>query len=120
MSDKIFVYGTLMRGRVGHHLLGKCRFIGEGRALDVALYQVARWFPGAVVKRGYQVLGELYEVEKDTLTMLDEYEGDLFRRQLLKIKLNDSNLLEAWVYLWLGDVDEAGFIPLERQPWQGD
>jgi len=122
MSELIFVYGTLMRGRSNHSVIAGSRFLGPARAKGLALYQVSKSFPGAVRENGGEVIGEVYEVGKNKLRDLDLFEGEgyLYRREKVKVLLKNENgkEIEAWVYIWNGRVNPSTRIPLEAQPWR--
>ena len=78
MTDKIFVYGTLMAGFDRRKRAGidtRMRFVGRGW-IAAALYDLGI-FPAAVPAPDGRVAGELYEVVDDSsvLAKLDEIEG---------------------------------------------
>jgi len=115
----VFVYGTLMRGHYNHAFLSGSRFFGEGTAHGLALYNVTSAFPGAVRRDGCRVMGEVYEVDRETLAMLDRLEsnGCLYRREKFPVVLGSGDVVKAWTYLWLRGVNEETFVSADRQPW---
>jgi len=115
---KLFVYGTLLRGRPAHLLLEKSKFAGRAVARHLALYGVDEQFPGAVPETGSHVLGELYEVDGRTLAVLDDYEGEEFYRCPVEVDLESGEVCKAWVYLWAGRTGGARRVPLKEQPWK--
>lgn len=68
---RVFVYGTLKRGFHNHGLLETSEYIGEdaikGTLIDFGL-------PGLIPGSGI-VKGEVYDVNVETLTLLDRLEG---------------------------------------------
>lgn len=117
---KLFVYGTLLKGRPAHFLLKKCKFAGKAVARHLALYRVEEHFPGAVAEAGSKVRGELYEVKDRTLAVLDKYEGEEFCRCRVEVELEGGEVCEAWAYLWVGGTVGSKRISLKEQPWQSN
>ena len=115
---KVFVYGTLMRGRAHHGLLREARF--EGRAVldDYALYRIAS-FPGIAPCAGCRVRGEVYGINGRMLRALDnlECEGSMFLRREVVVWLDDGSAEMAYAYEWNGAVRDEDFIPYCDQPW---
>lgn len=121
MSELVFVYGTLMRGRSNHHVLKGAHFLGPAKAKGLALYRVTRSFPGVVHENGGEVIGEVYEIGKNLLKEIDLFEGQgyLYRREKVKIALEENRReANAWVYMWLGKPDPSTRVPIEAQPWR--
>ena len=78
MRTTLFIYGTLKRGQINHHLIAEEQFIREARTqADYRLFNLG-WYPGmvAVPEGGVSVHGELWEVSDACRTQLDTYEGD--------------------------------------------
>lgn len=71
---KLFVYGTLLKGLERESVLSESRYLGtvviQARMYDLGSY------PGIIDGEG-QVIGEIYEIDQDTLNKLDEVEGYL-------------------------------------------
>lgn len=107
MSERLFVYGTLMRGLVAHDKMapGRCRYVGDGtisgRLYDLGPYPVLRADEPGTVR------GELYEIVDDSLLCeLDEYEGyhgrhDTCRYTRCVVPVeSEGKTIEAWVYAY--------------------
>jgi gamma-glutamylaminecyclotransferase len=97
----LFVYGTLMRGGVRHHLLADQRFLGEARTLPLyALFDLGA-YPGMVRRAadGRAVAGELYEVAVGLIPRLDSAEGapTLFRLEPVAVDGCDG-AVSAYLY----------------------
>lgn len=80
--ERLFVYGTLMRGQANAHHLRGVPLLGAART--VAAYSLVWWqgYPGLRAGGGTGVKGELYRAGSQLLAALDEFEGHpmLFRR----------------------------------------
>lgn len=99
-SIRIFVYGTLMKGEGAHHLLSSAKCLGTYCLSNYALYDLGS-FPGIRPYRDYQILGEVYEVSRETLEQLDRYEseGSLYDRKRVSVYYDDETLeVDTYVY----------------------
>jgi gamma-glutamylcyclotransferase (GGCT)/AIG2-like uncharacterized protein YtfP len=112
-SDRLFVYGTLMRGfdhPMAKLLLRASDFVGEARCQG-RLYLV-KHYPGLVasVDGGDLVFGELYRLHQPEALLgeFDIYEacGEGFAepteyvRRMLAVTTDDGVVSEAWSYLY--------------------
>jgi gamma-glutamylcyclotransferase (GGCT)/AIG2-like uncharacterized protein YtfP len=112
-SDRLFVYGTLMRGfdhPMAKLLSRSADFIGEARCRG-RLYRV-KHYPGLVLSDDASevVFGELYQLRQpiELLREFDMYEacGEGFAepteylRQMLSVTLGDGAVSEAWTYVY--------------------
>jgi gamma-glutamylcyclotransferase (GGCT)/AIG2-like uncharacterized protein YtfP len=112
-SDRLFVYGTLMRDfdhPMAKLLSRSADFLGEARCRGV-LYLV-KHYPGMVLSDdpGDAVFGELYRLRlpKELLHEFDIYEacGEGFAqpaeyiRQMLPVTSGDGAVTEAWTYIY--------------------
>lgn len=76
---KVFVYGTLLEGEGNHPLIAKHINTKMDAIIPGKLYHLGG-FPGVrdaggITDRNSFVLGEVYEVDDDTLAALDRLEG---------------------------------------------
>lgn len=97
-----------------HHVLAAhAAFIGPG-TFRGKLYNLGR-YPGVVASTEASdcVVGEVYALrqEKDTLELLDAYEGDLFRREHVSMTLAGGDQINAWIYLYVGPTEGQPVIP---------
>src|ERR1700752_887399 len=112
ISDRLFVYGTLMRGYVhpmARLLSANADFLGEASCCG-RLYMV-KHYPGLTLSHDANetVHGELYRLRapEDLLREFDMYEacGEGFAeptqyvRQMLQVVLEDGSESETWTYL---------------------
>ena len=126
-SDRLFVYGTLMRGYVhpmARLLSANADFLGEA-SCQGRLYQV-KHYPGLVLSDQASdiVLGELYRLRAvdDLLREFDMYEacGEGFPeptqyvRRMLAVMLADGTTREAWTYIYNWPVAELARIESGR------
>jgi gamma-glutamylcyclotransferase (GGCT)/AIG2-like uncharacterized protein YtfP len=113
ISDRLFVYGTLMRGfdhPMAKLLSKSADFIGEAKCRG-RLYRI-KHYPGLVLSEDPSevVFGEVYRLRaRDALLReFDMYEacGEGFAepteyvRKMLKVTLDDGSESEAWTYLY--------------------
>ena len=93
----LFVYGTLMRGRSGHDQMKGARFLGEVRtAPQYNLKVLDDGTATGLVEGEKAVPGELYQVSYSQLEALDDWELDVYRREM--IRLEDGRLADAFVF----------------------
>ena len=126
-SDRLFVYGTLMRGYVhpmARLLSTNADFLGEASCRG-RLYMV-KHYPGLVLsdEAADIVHGELYRLrEVDALLReLDMYEacGEGFPqptqyvRKMFSVTLEDGTASEAWTYIYNWPVDRLTRIASGR------
>jgi gamma-glutamylcyclotransferase (GGCT)/AIG2-like uncharacterized protein YtfP len=112
-SDRLFVYGTLMRGLdhpMAQLLSRSADFIGEARCQG-RLYRV-KHYPALVLSDDPAdvVFGELYRLRApdELLREFDMYEacGEGFAepteyiRQMLPVRLDNRGVDEAWTYIY--------------------
>jgi gamma-glutamylcyclotransferase (GGCT)/AIG2-like uncharacterized protein YtfP len=113
ISDRLFVYGTLMRGfdhPMAKLLSKSADFIGEARCQG-RLYRI-KHYPGLVESDDPSevVFGEVYRLRaRDALLReFDLYEacGEGFAepteyvRKMLKVTLDDGSSSDAWTYVY--------------------
>jgi len=127
MLDRLFVYGTLMRGfdhPMSHLLSRSAAFAGAAQCRG-RLYRV-KHYPGMVLSDQADdiVHGELYRMHVPPVLLpeLDEYEGcgpgfaqpTAYLRQLLPITLADGTVSDAWTYVYNWPVVETTRIASGR------
>ena len=113
ISDRLFVYGTLMRGfdhPMAKLLSRSADFLGEAKCCG-RLYLI-KHYPGLVLSDDANdiVFGELYRLRArdELLGEFDMYEacGPGFKapteylRQMLNVTLDDGSASEAWTYIY--------------------
>ncbi len=84
----LFAYGTLKRGHYNHELLRSARYVAEVTTKHpYPMVQFDEPFPYLLDREGEgrRVRGELYQIDMDTLKMLDILEGcpeHYYRREI--------------------------------------
>jgi gamma-glutamylcyclotransferase (GGCT)/AIG2-like uncharacterized protein YtfP len=116
--ELVFVYGTLRRGGSNHFRMDGAEFVGVGRIVG-RMYRID-WYPGLVLdESGDDILGEVYSVDLEMLGNLDSFEnvsaddpeGSEYRRVKTNVSLPTAETLSAWVWEWLGAMDESQRLP---------
>jgi gamma-glutamylcyclotransferase (GGCT)/AIG2-like uncharacterized protein YtfP len=108
LIDLVFVYGTLRKGEVNHHLLSDADYCGlhltrpRYRMLHLGTY------PGVVAGGSTAIEGEIYRVGTKGLVKLDRLEAypRLYTRNLIP-----TDWGRAWIYLYRGSRDCRSLIP---------
>ena len=126
-SDRLFVYGTLMRGfdhPMAQLLSRSADFLGE--ATCRGRLHLVKHYPGLVLSddAGDVVFGELFRLRRpaELLAEVDMYEacGEGFAepteyiRRMLPVTLGDGAASEAWTYLYNWPVSELPRIASGR------
>lgn len=110
----VFVYGTLRRGGSNHFRMAGAEWI-TGGTVRGHLYRID-WYPGLVLdEAGDEIHGEVYSVGPDQMSDLDVFEGlsageiqgSEYRRVQAIVMPQNSQPLTAWVWEWLGIVQES-------------
>lgn len=99
MPHLVFVYGTLLRGEVNHHLLAGAQCLGPHRTAPCyTLFRLGA-YPGLAVGGNTAIVGEVYRVDAARLRTLDRLEDypRLYDRVLIPTPYG-----RAWVYLFRG------------------
>ena len=108
MHHRVFVYGTLLRGEVNHHLLRGARFLGAHRTAPCFTLFLLGAYPGAVRAGGTALAGEVYRLGTSALARLDQLEEypSLYARRSLPTPYG-----RAWVYLYRGRLRDRAVLP---------
>jgi gamma-glutamylcyclotransferase (GGCT)/AIG2-like uncharacterized protein YtfP len=111
----VFVYGTLLKGMMRSSVLNTSHYLGPG-IICADLYNLGS-YPGIKDGDGI-VVGEVYEVNKQTLNQLDEIEGyhplyhqeSLFVRQDYEVAMMNGNEVDCYVYSYNDRVNKRDRI----------
>jgi len=113
----LFVYGTLINKKI---MLKAAGCLPDSR--PAILYGFKRMcikgadYPGIVPAKSSAVNGLLYQnIPPFAWKRLDEYEGRIYKRQLVEVELDRSCFVEAYVYV----VKREFYYLLEDKPWKG-
>lgn len=105
--DRVFVYGTLMRGGRLHGEMKKigAEFLGRGW-IPAALFKIhGEWYPGAIPDERARTSGEIYRLPDLDISLkrLDEIETvaseGLFERKAVEVQ-SGSRKFRAWTYFY--------------------
>lgn len=119
---RVFVYGTLKRGYRNHRFLKAATFVGEAhtltsyRMLDGRFPVLRDAGPGCM-----QISGEVYDVDEETLSALDDLEGiasGMYDRVEIGVILKDQpngRGCRAFVYIGCGNYWDKK----EQMPYSG-
>jgi len=94
---RVFVYGTLRRGFGNHRLLAGARFLGEARTARAYRMVSLGGCPGMLAGTS-RVVGEVYEVDDETLLRLDRLEGHPYMYRREPVRLHGFAKVEAYIY----------------------
>jgi gamma-glutamylcyclotransferase (GGCT)/AIG2-like uncharacterized protein YtfP len=106
---KVFVYGSLKRGFDKHGMLEGSKYVGTTETVfpNFKMYPLLGSFPAVIPCNddGFAIVGELYEVNLQTLNALDKFAGDgvLYTRRLTSVYNQNGGFIEAWIYLMSED-----------------
>ena len=108
--DRLFVYGTLQPG-MGAWRLVEPFVTGDpvAASLPGTLHDTGRGYPALRPGDGPGVPGHLLRLERpeEALPVLDEYEGDEYRR--VRVALPDGRV--CWTYVWTAAVGDMPVLP---------
>ncbi len=97
---RVFVYGTLLKGEGNHRLLSGARLVGAARTRVEFTFHDLGGCPGLVRYSTLQpqaVVGELYDVDAETLASLDRLEGHPRFYRRTEIELEDGSKVQTYV-----------------------
>lgn len=75
MTTRIFVYGTLRSEQPNHHLLTRATLVGQAKTTPEFSMISCGGFPAIAKGGNTAIVGEIYDVDSQTLTRLDRLEG---------------------------------------------
>jgi gamma-glutamylcyclotransferase (GGCT)/AIG2-like uncharacterized protein YtfP/cation transport regulator ChaC len=121
MKNSVFVYGTLRKNEENHRLLSHAKHIAAQAWTKGKLFDTGFGYPAMSLNSEEWTYGELYEVDEDTLSQLDQLEGfhvnqqsNLYDRITQQV-LTDQGPYQAYVY-----VAGALLSDLEKEINSGD
>lgn len=104
----VFVYGTLRRGEVNHHLLIDAEYVGGHVTPPIYKMLNLGTYPGVVAGGSSFVVGDIYRVNQVQFNKLDRLENypSLYTRKLISTESE-----KAWIYLYGGKRENRPVIP---------
>ncbi len=99
-GNRIFVYGTLMRGERANELLKVAVYAGEGILKNYGCYDLGT-YPAVVEEAGKSTVGEIWYVDDETLEKVEHYEGDgtLYTCKEVKIEVEEGEI-DCYAYVY--------------------
>jgi gamma-glutamylcyclotransferase (GGCT)/AIG2-like uncharacterized protein YtfP len=116
MTTSLFSYGTLEIPEVMAAVTGRT-FASTGAVLpDHARFLLhGETYPGIVHSYRAEVTGVLYRgIDRDSLTLLDLFEGEFYRRKTVLVTTQSQQQVAAEAYL----VPLSHEMLLSQQPWE--
>lgn len=123
-TDYVAVYGSLRRGQITDHKMGRMEFVGSG-TIDASLFALG-WYPGVKLGSGETTVVDVFKLPEDhnlreaILYDLDGYEGyrekdplnSLFVRKVVLVESGDfeDEPLLCYVYEYNYPVNRAPHI----------
>ena len=106
MNQRLFVYGTLAPGEPNEHILKKISGRWEKASVKGRLYPLG-WgadygYPAMVLDESAEpIAGLIFSSDElnDFWPVLDEFEGDDYRRVITAFRLEDGSMVDAFVYV---------------------
>ena len=97
VSHIVFVYGTLMKGELHHTSIAHARFVRAAETLpEYDLVQID-YYPAMLEGGQCRIMGELYEIDDETLKRLDELEEVPHYYERRTIELADGTAAQTYV-----------------------
>ena len=96
----VFVYGTLRSGHSNHHLLQGAHNYGSGNTFEnYSMYLISGYPYVTSFEPRYPIIGELFEIDSATLSVLDRMEGHprYYERRKIQVIVGESQYT-AWMY----------------------
>lgn len=112
---RVFVYGSLLSGLANHRMIGRPTtvFLGEGRTLNGGWSMMdMTHYPALFVDLdGPSVVGEVYEVDDETMSHLDRLEGypGFYDRMEVMVTTEGGDHI-CWVY-FLDNAEDLPRVP---------
>jgi len=121
MTHRVFVYGTLLSGFENHDMvLGHEATLVATTTTANAHYRMVDvgYFPGVYLDGDSVVFGEVYDVDDETMGMLDALEG--FPRLYSRAQVQLENGMLAWMYIYnygrpgMREIDDGDYRAYRR------
>jgi gamma-glutamylcyclotransferase (GGCT)/AIG2-like uncharacterized protein YtfP len=116
MTTSLFSYGTLEIPEVMMAVTGRVLASTSAVLPDHARFLLhGETYPGVIHSYRAEVKGVLYQgVDRDSLALLDLFEGDFYRRQTVRVTTATQRHVTAEAYLVASDHE----LLLSQQPWE--
>jgi gamma-glutamylcyclotransferase (GGCT)/AIG2-like uncharacterized protein YtfP len=114
----LFAHGTFRKGGRNNNLIESAISLGHAvTEQDYALYTI-KGKPVVTKLPQTKIKGEVYAVSDEALTLVDRLEGHprINKRDLVPVKLEDGNTVEAWLYFHIQPLRESVLIESGEYP----
>lgn len=96
-TQRLFVYGSLRRCSSHHHFMIKAHFLGDYvTPKHYTMYDLGA-YPAVVSGGRHAVTGEVYQISRQTLRLLDRFEE--YPQEYMR-KIINTAFGPSWIYLW--------------------
>ncbi len=95
------MYGALVKGGRLHYNIEGAGYIGDYFLDGYAMYSIMDRYPGIIPRKKERILGEVYEINYDTLRKLDRVEGEDYHRSTVTvtdIATGDKLKCKSYIY----------------------
>lgn len=108
----LFVYGTFRMGCSEEKLIAGADLLGSAETVEQYALCLVNNKPVVTKRPMSTIKGEVYSLTEEMLTMVDRLRKHphINKRELVPVKLNDGNTVEAWLYFHMHPLRESVFI----------
>lgn len=108
----LFVYGTFRKGRSEEKLIAGADILGPAETVEQYALCLIDKKPVVTKRPMSTIKGEVYSLTEELLTKIDRHRRHPHtnRRELVPVKLNDGNVVEAWLYFHMHPLRDSVFI----------
>ena len=99
--SSIFVYGTLMCKDIYQSVSRTAPKAQKATLKGFRRFAIKdEYYPGVIEQKGFNVEGLVYgNVPEQSWVLLDNFEGDMYKREEVKVQLESGKTVDAFVYV---------------------
>ena len=99
----LFVHGRLRPGCGGPGPVSDAPFLGSAQTAQEYSLCIIKARPFVIKREASAIKGEVYSVDDPVLKLVDRLEGHphVTRRELVPVRLEDGNTIDAWLYFYV-------------------
>ncbi len=108
----LFVYGTFRKGYSEEKLIAGADLLGPAETVEQYALCLINNKPVVTKRPMSTIKGEVYSLTEEMLTKIDRLRRHphINKRELVTVKLNDGNVVEAWLYFHMHPLRDSVFI----------
>lgn len=108
----LFVYGTFRKGCSDEKLIAGAETLGTAETVEQYALCLINKKPVVTKRPMSTIKGEVYSLTDEMLTKVDRLEKHphINKRELVPVKLNDGNVVEALLYFHMQPLRDSVFI----------